>query len=30
VDANGIVRLYNPGALSYEQLSAKIAPLITR
>jgi thiol-disulfide isomerase/thioredoxin len=28
VDANGIVRLYNPGALSYEQLAAKIAPLI--
>ena len=28
VDGNGIVRLYNPGALSYEQLSAKIAPLI--
>jgi len=28
VDANGIVRLYNPGALGYEQLSAKIAPLI--
>jgi cytochrome c biogenesis protein CcmG/thiol:disulfide interchange protein DsbE len=25
VDAAGIVRLYNPGALSYEQLSAKIA-----
>jgi thiol-disulfide isomerase/thioredoxin len=28
VDANGIVRLYNPGALSYEQLAATIAPLI--
>ena len=30
VDANGIVRLYNPGALSYEQLAAKIAPLVSR
>jgi len=28
VDARGIVRLYNPGALGYEQLAAKIAPLL--
>ena len=28
VDAKGIVRMYNPGALSYNQLAAKIAPLV--
>ncbi|MDE3199234.1 MAG: redoxin domain-containing protein [Acidobacteriota bacterium] len=28
VDKNGIVRLYNPGVLSYNQLAARIAPLV--
>jgi thiol-disulfide isomerase/thioredoxin len=28
VDGHGIVRLYNPGRISYEQLAAKIAPLV--
>jgi thiol-disulfide isomerase/thioredoxin len=28
VDAAGIVRVYNPGNLSYEQLAAKIEPLL--
>jgi thiol-disulfide isomerase/thioredoxin len=28
VDARGIVRLYNPGALSYEQLGSKLEPLL--
>ncbi|MCU1325558.1 MAG: Redoxin domain protein [Bryobacterales bacterium] len=30
VDAKGTVRLYNPGAMTYEQLAAKIEPLLTR
>ena len=28
VDGRGIVRLYNPGALSYETLAAKVEPLL--
>lgn len=28
IDAKGIVRMYNPGALSFNQLAAKIAPLV--
>jgi len=28
VDAKGIVRMYNTGALSYDQLAAKIAPFV--
>jgi thiol-disulfide isomerase/thioredoxin len=30
VDGQGIVRLYNPGALSYDALAAKIEPLLRR
>jgi len=30
VDRQGIVRLYNPGALSYEVLAAKVEPLLDR
>ena len=28
VDAKGIVRMYNPGALSYDQLAARISPFV--
>ncbi|HVW83028.1 MAG TPA: hypothetical protein VHB50_00025, partial [Bryobacteraceae bacterium] len=28
VDRKGIVRLYNPGTISYEQLAAKLQPLL--
>jgi thiol-disulfide isomerase/thioredoxin len=30
VDAKGIVRMYNPGAMTYEQLAAKIEPALGR
>lgn len=30
IDGQGIVRLYNPGALTYEALAAKIEPLIIK
>jgi thiol-disulfide isomerase/thioredoxin len=28
IDGHGVVRLYNPGKIPYEQLAAKIAPLV--
>jgi len=28
IDRHGVVRLYNPGRISYEQLAAKVQPLL--
>jgi thioredoxin-related protein len=30
IDSKGIVRLYNPGRLTYEELAAKIEPLLNK
>jgi thioredoxin-related protein len=30
IDAQGIVKLYNPGAMDYNRLAARIQPLLAR